>query len=79
MGILRLGFVTTYLSEPLTRGFTTGAAVHVFTSQIKNVFGLSIPRYSGPLKIVYVSLRIHIFADIRELSSHVTQKLTHFP
>ncbi len=55
MGILQLGFVAIYLSEPLTRGLTTGAACHVFTSQIKAVFGLEIKRYSGPLKLYYVS------------------------
>ena len=39
MGLTRLGFITTYLSDPLISGFTTGAACHVFTSQIKHVFG----------------------------------------
>ncbi len=55
MGILQLGFIAIYLSEPLTRGLTTGAACHVFTSQIKDVFGLTIPKHSGPLKLYYVS------------------------
>jgi len=53
MGLLRLGFVTIYLSEPLTRAFTTGAAMHVFTSQVKHVFGISTDNYSGPLKLIY--------------------------
>lgn len=55
MGLLRLGFVTIYLSESLTRGFTTGAAMHVFTSQIKHVFGISTGTYNGAFKLVYVS------------------------
>jgi len=55
MGLLRLGFVTIYLSDPLTRGLTTGAAIHVATSQIKHVFGISVHGYQGPLKLVYVS------------------------
>ena len=55
MGLFHMGFVTIYLSEPLTRAFTTAAAVHVFTSQIKYVFGITVGRYTGPLKIVYVS------------------------
>ena len=55
MGITRLGFVTVYLSDPLISGFTTGAACHVFTSQIKHVFGVTTPRYSGVFKLVYVS------------------------
>ena len=54
MGLLRAGFVTIYLSEPLTRAFTTGAGIHVFTSQIKHVFGVSMGRYKGALKLVYM-------------------------
>lgn len=34
MGVLRLGFIAAYLSDQLIAGFTTGAAVHVFTSQV---------------------------------------------
>ena len=55
MGIFHLGFMTIYLSDPLTRGFTTGAACHVFTSQIKYVFGIEVDRFSGPFKLIYVS------------------------
>lgn len=47
MGILRLGFLTTYLSDPLVSGFTTGAAVHVFTSQLNKVLGVKLPRHEG--------------------------------
>ena len=54
MGIMRLGFVTIYLSEPLIRGFTTGAAVHVFTSQFKSLIGVIVPRFAGPFSIVKV-------------------------
>ena len=55
MGLTRLGFITTYLSDPLISGFTTGAACHVFTSQIKHVFGITTDRYSGAFKLIYVS------------------------
>ncbi|XP_041349983.1 solute carrier family 26 member 6-like isoform X3 [Gigantopelta aegis] len=53
MGFFRLGFVAVYLSDPLVSGFTTGAACHVFTSQIKHIFGVKIGRYYGPLKLIY--------------------------
>ena len=43
MGIIRLGFVAVYLSDPLVSGFTTGAAFHIFSSQVKHFFGLTIP------------------------------------
>jgi len=55
MAVTRLGFVTVYLSDPLISGFTTGAACHVFTSQIKHVFGIETGRYSGVFKLIYVS------------------------
>ncbi|EDV24935.1 uncharacterized protein TRIADDRAFT_24909 [Trichoplax adhaerens] len=62
MGLLRLGFVTIYLSDPLVSGFTCGAACHVFTSQIKHVFGISVPRYSGAF--VIPRTYYYLFANI---------------
>jgi sulfate transporter 4 len=44
MGVLRLGFVTIFLSHAVISGFTTGAAVIIGMSQIKYIFGYSIPR-----------------------------------
>ncbi|KAL4229849.1 hypothetical protein ACF0H5_010241 [Mactra antiquata] len=52
MGFLRMGFITTYMSDPMIGGFTTGAAVHVGTSQVKYVFGLHIPRSDGVFQII---------------------------
>ncbi|XP_053399637.1 prestin-like isoform X2 [Mercenaria mercenaria] len=52
MGVLRLGFVTTYMSDPLIAGFTTGTAVHVGTSQVKYILGLKIPRTDGLFQVV---------------------------
>ncbi|ESO05350.1 hypothetical protein HELRODRAFT_119893, partial [Helobdella robusta] len=54
MGLFHFGFLTVYLSDPLTRGLTTGAGVHVFTSQIKHVFGISTGKFTGPLKLVFL-------------------------
>ncbi|XP_063611121.1 prestin-like [Penaeus indicus] len=53
MGLLQLGSLSVFLSDMLVSGFTTGAAIHVLTSQVKYLFGLHIQRYSGPLKIIY--------------------------
>ena len=52
LGICRLGALNALLTDPLVSGFTTGAGVHVFTSQIKYVFGLEIPKHIGPGRIV---------------------------
>lgn len=63
MGLLRLGFVTVYLSEPITRGFMTGSAFHVFSSQLKNWFGIKIGSYHGPLKLVWVHICCFAFHE----------------
>lgn len=55
LGLVRFGFVVTYLSEPLVRGYTTAASVQVFVSQLKYVFGLQLSSRSGPLSLIYVS------------------------
>ncbi|KAJ3612145.1 hypothetical protein NHX12_020422 [Muraenolepis orangiensis] len=39
LGVLRLGFVAIYLTQPLVRGFTTAAAVQVLVSQLKYLLG----------------------------------------
>ena len=54
MGMLQLGFVNNYLSEPLTRGFTTGTAIHVFTSQVKHIIGIKTAQYTGAGKLIKV-------------------------
>ncbi|BFZ10563.1 hypothetical protein BsWGS_13602 [Bradybaena similaris] len=53
LGVFQLGFLTVYLSDPLISGFTTGAACHVFTSQIKHIFGIPMGQYSGAFKLVF--------------------------
>uniref|UniRef100_A0A8C1BNL3 Solute carrier family 26 member 6 n=1 Tax=Cyprinus carpio carpio TaxID=630221 RepID=A0A8C1BNL3_CYPCA len=54
LGLVRFGFVVTYLSEPLVRAYTTAAAIHVIVSQLKYSFGINPQRYSGPLSLIYV-------------------------
>ncbi|NXS14221.1 S26A6 protein, partial [Neodrepanis coruscans] len=51
LGLLQFGFVVTYLSDPLVRGYTTASSVHVLVSQLKNVFGVSVDEHSGPLSL----------------------------
>ncbi|KAJ1528690.1 hypothetical protein ONE63_007083 [Megalurothrips usitatus] len=62
MGVLKMGVLSVLLSETLVSGFTTGAAVHVITSQISKFFGIKLPRRIGPLKIIYAyyDLIVHI-------------------
>ncbi|KAI7791916.1 prestin [Triplophysa rosa] len=53
LGLLRFGFLAIYLTEPLVRGFTTAAAVHVSVSQLKYLLGVPTARFNGPLSVVY--------------------------
>ncbi|XP_015927773.2 prestin isoform X1 [Parasteatoda tepidariorum] len=56
MGVFRLGSLSVVLSDQLVSGFSTGAACHVATSQMKDLFGITVNRYSGALQLIY-SLR----------------------
>lgn len=46
-GLFRLGTVIKYIPYPVTVGFTTGIALLIFTSQIKDFFGLNIENLPG--------------------------------
>ncbi|XP_008212939.1 solute carrier family 26 member 10 isoform X4 [Nasonia vitripennis] len=52
MYFLRLGVISSLLSETLVSGFTTAAAVHVLTSQIKDLFGLKLDKRKGIFKVL---------------------------
>ncbi len=44
LGLARLGVLINFISHSVVIGFTAGAAVLIATSQVKNFFGLAIPR-----------------------------------
>ena len=58
--MLKLGFLTVLLSDQLIQGLTTGAAIHVFTSQVKHIFGIEVPSTSSYL----VQLRVKDHCDL---------------
>lgn len=62
MGILRLGFVTIFLSHAVVSGFTTGAAVIIGVSQVKHILG--VDAHGETLHEVLK----HIFADIESFN-----------
>ena len=41
-GLLKLGTIIKYIPYPIVVGFTSGIAVTIFTTQIKDLFGLTI-------------------------------------
>ncbi|KAM8930809.1 solute carrier family 26 member 6-like [Pelodytes ibericus] len=53
LGLMRFGFVSTYLSEPLIRGYITAAAFHVTMSQLKSILGLDVSQKSQPLSLIH--------------------------
>ncbi len=42
MGVLRLGFLVNFLSQPVVRGFTSAAAIIIALSQFKHFFGIQV-------------------------------------
>lgn len=56
MYILQLGAVSALLSETLVSGFTTGAVIHVLSSQIKDLLGLNIPKFKGYFTVFNVGI-----------------------
>jgi SulP family sulfate permease len=44
MGFLKLEFVARFLPHPVLSGFTSAAAIVIGSSQLKDVFKLSLPR-----------------------------------
>lgn len=52
MGITGLGMITKYFSDSFISGYTSGSAVHVAVSQIKDIFGFkNTKRFNGMFKI----------------------------
>ncbi|XP_012509483.1 PREDICTED: solute carrier family 26 member 10 [Propithecus coquereli] len=47
MFALQLGVLATFLSEPVVKALTSGAALHVLVSQLPSLLGLSLPRQVG--------------------------------
>lgn len=43
MGLLRMGSVIKFIPYPITTGFTSGIAVTIFSSQVKDFLGLTTP------------------------------------
>ena len=71
MSVCQLGFITSYLSEPLVNSFLAGTSVHVGTSQLKFLFGLHMTPYTGLFKIPKVNLLKAISFNIQMSSFHL--------
>ncbi|MFM9437766.1 sulfate permease, SulP family [Janthinobacterium sp. CG_23.3] len=47
-GVLRLGFLASFLSRPVISGFSNGAAIVIVVGQVPALLGASLPRWHGP-------------------------------
>ncbi|XP_075984145.1 prestin-like [Anticarsia gemmatalis] len=64
MWMLRLGAVSTLLSEPLVSGFTTGASFQVCASQLKELFGMNLPTL--PMKFSVITTVMQVATNLGE-------------
>jgi solute carrier family 26, other len=53
-----MGALSSLLSDPLVKGFTTGAAIHIIVSQLKDLFGITIPAHNGPFNVIFTVLDV---------------------
>ncbi|KAK7870324.1 hypothetical protein R5R35_003712 [Gryllus longicercus] len=58
MGLLNLGFLVTFISMPVTTGFTTAAAITIASSQLKSLLG--IPGKSNEFLESWITVIDHI-------------------
>lgn len=56
MFMLQLGVLATFLSEPVVKALTSGAALHVLVSQLPSLLGLSLPRQIGCFSLFKVGV-----------------------
>uniref|UniRef100_A0A0K0DBJ5 Sulfate_transp domain-containing protein n=1 Tax=Angiostrongylus cantonensis TaxID=6313 RepID=A0A0K0DBJ5_ANGCA len=70
IAFLGLDFVTTYFSDELVGGFTTGASTHVFVTQLSDVLGISgLPRRHGLANLI---LKIYDFCGAIKRTNLIT-------
>ncbi|MDR1403313.1 MAG: sulfate permease [Tannerellaceae bacterium] len=64
MGVLRLGTIIKFIPYPIVVGFTSGIALTIFTTQMKDLFGLSIDEVPAD----FISKWIVFFSHFHTLS-----------
>ncbi len=52
LGVLRLGALVNFVSHTVVVGFTAGAAVLIAASQVKNFFGIALPRGASVFQVL---------------------------
>uniref|UniRef100_A0AAR2LG20 STAS domain-containing protein n=1 Tax=Pygocentrus nattereri TaxID=42514 RepID=A0AAR2LG20_PYGNA len=78
MGVVQVGFLVRYLSDPLVGGFTTAAALQVVVSQLKLIFNVPTNNYNGILSLFYVSFVISQASELLMLTIIVVMLVKEF-
>ncbi|GBO36216.1 Solute carrier family 26 member 6, partial [Araneus ventricosus] len=52
MGLCRMGYLTSFMSDEMISAFITGTVIHILTSQIKPITGANITKHSGPFNVI---------------------------
>ena len=60
MGLLRLGTVIKFIPYPIIVGFTSGIALTIFTTQVKDLFGMRIDKMPGDFVSKWVVYAQHL-------------------
>ena len=55
LGLFKMGFLVSFLSKPLIKGFTSGAAIIIGLSQVKHILGISLHQ-SNKIQLFAISL-----------------------
>ena len=87
-GVLHLGTIIKYIPYPIVVGFTSGIAVTIFTTQIKDLFGLTMAKVPSDFIEKWIAY-VHDFVTLDPWSAlvgvasvvliAVWPKLTHLP
>ena len=54
LSVFRFGQLSWLFSDVAMSGYTSGAGIHLFTSQLKSLLGVKLPRRIGPLVVIKV-------------------------
>lgn len=57
MGVLRMGWLTHFISRPVLSGFSTGAAIFIICTQLGSILGVSAQRAGTPLEALMALLK----------------------
>jgi SulP family sulfate permease len=67
MGIGRLGALVNFISHTVVIGFTAGAAILIASTQLKNLFGVPVPRGASFYETIHA-----ILSQVRDVNPYVT-------